>query len=137
MLADAVTTKASIAEVARMAASSNLRIQLTSFAAQTVPAPGLTTDQSMEASETHSRGRRTNPAAPRITAAALTPPPNRRQARETHASTCGSHPVPGRNATSAGSLPTAPEGNFAGIAVLHLAVLHSLSAVLQVTAPPC
>ena len=106
MLADAVTTKASIAEVARMAASSNLRIQLTSFAAQTVPAPGLTTDQSMEASETHSRGRRTNPAAPRITAAALTPPPNRRQARETHASTCGSHPVPGRNATSAGS--TAP-----------------------------
>jgi hypothetical protein len=75
-----------------MAASSNLRKQLTSFAAQTVPAPGLTTDQSLEAARTHFRGRRTNPAAPRITAAALTPPPSRRQALETHASTCNRAP---------------------------------------------
>lgn len=56
-----------------MAASSNLRTQITSFAAQTVPAP-FDADQPMEAAETRSRGRRTNPAAPRITAAALTPP---------------------------------------------------------------
>jgi len=88
-----VTTKASIAEVARMAASSNLRIQLTSFAAQTVPAPGLTTDQSLEAAMTRSGGRPTDPAAPWITAAALTSPPSRCQAPETHASTCSCGPV--------------------------------------------
>jgi hypothetical protein len=87
MAADAVTTKASIAEVARMAASSNLRTQITSFAAQTVPAPfdarsvaGGCEDPFPRAAHVprraQDRRRRPNPA------------PDRCQAPVTNGSTC-------------------------------------------------
>jgi hypothetical protein len=148
-----------------MAASSNLRIQITSFAAQTVPAQ-LMPDQSLEAARTLFRGRSTNAAAPRITAAALTSPPiatkvPRPAAARPIASVAAPNAISTGSTASATAKPVtptaaktwprgtgaaspatsapspAPQRNFAGIAVLHLAVLHSLAAVLQVTAPPC
>ena len=112
------------------------------------------------------RGRRAYSAAPRTTAAALTPPqtaaklPRPTAVRATapgatpSATSIGSTAIPTANTTTptaaktwprraiaessaTSAWPTTPPGNFAEIAVLHLAVLHSLAAVLQVTAPPC
>jgi hypothetical protein len=82
-----VTTKASIAEVARMAASSNLRTQITSFAAQTVPAP-------FDARSVAKDSEDPFPRAPHVPRRAqdhrrrLNRTPDRRQATETNSSTC-------------------------------------------------
>jgi hypothetical protein len=82
-----VTTKASIAEVARMAASSNLRNQITSFAAQTVRAPDDAESVARGCEDPFPR----TPHEPRRAQdhrRRLNPAPNCSQAPETDASTC-------------------------------------------------